>query len=754
MSDFFFSKLPQGHAIRSIAKPAATTSIRAEAMVTAAPDSNVDRLRRQCAAVVWVSSDVYSVDAVEKLAAADRTYLLKLFGLSAGGGSKAQAQRIDAHVKLHRPGADSHPSANNGGGAGASGGVDGGGGGGAPGVGPDGLAGALLTPAQAATLDKIPRAALVALLSAAGMPLDAGDTLGVLRSKCATATWAGERLRQPYDVHALPAAVASRVVEAFGIPSGWKAEARDRALDSLLQACRDSPWAVDPSTSHGLISADRSAIFRVAEQLQARRQAPATQRADHFLSATDQADMATILALTGNSLADIECVGGRWQVKSGDGGSGLGGAGAARSSPSASETAAQLALEAQIRTLRVETYPLLTADERKDQANRSKATPGRKRAPAFPGDTAVDAEEVSFNPFAEWPYEQSLMFEASYSYSLCGRMLRNALRWCNRNFTDGLARVTWRSQQTTTSELYTSFSEAVAAQRHDQALLLASQAVAEATSQMTAIVADAKLNATRFPHSKMLLHIASRREAQALQLKVFLADIAQRVTEASKKKTRPAAALATASWIDFLDGWLATTDKSLVSAESLQLASAVEDGATPNAPGASVVSGSASSSGSPSAKAARTASASSPGSGGGSPASAAATTPPGGKTPLRKICVFQQNIPCSPEIVGDTLGVPGAPFCTKCRKGQHYYGECPTEWGRLSRALPGFADDGSRIDNAWCQNEPIKSVVKAWTKFLQDKSNFNNNVPAVAGVSGAPSLADFQARIAGAPAKK
>ena len=81
-------------------------------------------------------------------------------------------------------------------------------------------------------------------------------------------------------------------------------------------------------------------------------------------------------------------------------------------------SAEQIALERQIRTLKVEVFPLLTADERKDQANRAKALAGRKRAAAFPGDSETDAEDVSFNPFSEYPWEQSLMFEPSYSYSL------------------------------------------------------------------------------------------------------------------------------------------------------------------------------------------------------------------------------------------------------------------------------------------------------------------------------------------------
>ena len=105
MTNFFFSKLPQGHAIRTIVRAAALSTIQAEAMVVAAPASHIDDLRRQCAAVVWVSSDVYSIEAVEKLSAPDRAYLLKLFGLGGGGTSKAQARRIDVHIQSHRPAA-------------------------------------------------------------------------------------------------------------------------------------------------------------------------------------------------------------------------------------------------------------------------------------------------------------------------------------------------------------------------------------------------------------------------------------------------------------------------------------------------------------------------------------------------------------------------------------------------------------------------------------------------------------------------
>jgi hypothetical protein len=56
-------------------------------MIVVAPDNIIDALRRQCAVVVWVSSDAYSLEAVEKLTTADRGFLHRLFGLSGGGAA-------------------------------------------------------------------------------------------------------------------------------------------------------------------------------------------------------------------------------------------------------------------------------------------------------------------------------------------------------------------------------------------------------------------------------------------------------------------------------------------------------------------------------------------------------------------------------------------------------------------------------------------------------------------------------------------
>ncbi len=104
--------------------------------------------------------------------------------------------------------------------------------------------------------------------------------------------------------------------------------------------------------------------------------------------------------------------------------------------------------------------------------------------------------------------------------------------------------------------------------------------------------------------------------------------------------------------------------------------------------------------------------------------------------------------------MGDSLGVHGAPACSVCNNGDHYHGECPLKWGSSGTALPGFAPDGQRIAADWKDNEPLKRVVKQWVAFLKDTSNFDQKQPPPAAAAGAPSLADFEARVATAPKRK
>ena len=68
MTDYFVSRLPIGHPVRTMNKTTATANLTSEAMVIAAPEANLTDLRKQWAAVVWVkSAGVYSLENVEKL---------------------------------------------------------------------------------------------------------------------------------------------------------------------------------------------------------------------------------------------------------------------------------------------------------------------------------------------------------------------------------------------------------------------------------------------------------------------------------------------------------------------------------------------------------------------------------------------------------------------------------------------------------------------------------------------------------------
>jgi hypothetical protein len=253
-----------------------------------------------------------------------------------------------------------------------------------------------------------------------------------------------------------------------------------------------------------------------------------------------------------------------------------------------------------------------------------------------------------------------------------------------------------------------------------------------------------------------LQHVSARRQAQLGELRIFLAELAQRVTIATKVKGVDATQRATAAYIDFMEGWLSKLDESRIRAESLKQATPETPMPTSYSAGAL---GGAQPGGGGGQKAARTISdgatpaggPKTPGAGGGG----STATPPATRSQgLGAICAFQKNFPCSPSIVGSSLGVAGAPPCKLCSGGQaHYHGECPLQWGRAGKPLPGFQTDGTRITAEWNKNEPIQKTVRAWVKFLSDASNFTVLNPTPAGVAGAPGLAEFKSRVALAPVK-
>jgi hypothetical protein len=209
----------------------------------------------------------------------------------------------------------------------------------------------------------------------------------------------------------------------------------------------------------------------------------------------------------------------------------------------------------------------------------------------------------------------------------------------------------------------------------------------------------------------MLAHIASRWQIQSAELKVFLAYLSRRVTDTTRRETSDASAAtaqATAAWFDFLDGWMGNIEKELVRPSTLrQTSGGLPTPAPAPAPPAQYggpTSGTGPQ-GPPHTK--RAAVSNTPGGGGGSGTpggGGGGSAPAPGSTvvPRGRMCVFQRNFPCSPSIVGTTLGVAAAPPCKLCALSNHFHSECPKEWAsKLGKVLPGFAADGSRVPSMW-----------------------------------------------------
>jgi len=303
-------------------------------------------------------------------------------------------------------------------------------------------------------------------------------------------------------------------------------------------------------------------------------------------------------------------------------------------------------------------------------------------------------------------------------------------------------------------DLFEHFTSAIESGDHSAALVHAMQIMSEASEQMKVILANAQLRAALHSESAMLVHIASRRTLQSEELRVFLQEVNDRITTASKSRSATSAGF-TASWVDFIAGWLSKQDTDLVEPSSLEQVTRTAQ--TPSA-AAHATSQHTTPPAGPTARPAQ----SGVGTGGGSGAGAAGGGPGGGggssATPLPKFTSFlkfRRQIPCSPDVIGQTLGVDGSPQCKKCKQGAHYHGECPKEWGAAGVALPGFSLDGKRLPTQWNMkaHEPIQKTVKAWVAFLKNHTNFENNVPLVAGVPGAPDLDGFVAQALVAPVK-
>jgi hypothetical protein len=167
-----------------------------------------------------------------------------------------------------------------------------------------------------AALLAIPRGEILKLLDATGVPHRAADTDADVRTKCAAAAWAAEKIRSSADVRALAPGVQDRMLTSFEVPTAWRPEARHQALVNLLQICHNATWSLDPLASHGLVHQERSELFRLVERLATSSLAGAS-APDQLLSASEQAKFRSSLAAAGYSDSDVVRTQGRWSLGSG-----------------------------------------------------------------------------------------------------------------------------------------------------------------------------------------------------------------------------------------------------------------------------------------------------------------------------------------------------------------------------------------------------------------------------------------------------
>ena len=433
MGDYFFQLLLASHAIRSMNLAAARTSLSNEPTFATAVGTTAHEARLQCATISWVMGASYSLDAVQALPSAARTYLIQIFGLAVQPRSSAsQATRIDAHRSTHHPelvvppvgaGGNLHGAGPIAGAAGTAGVPAA-----LPGDDTGGFADALLPAPQVAALLCTPRGELQKLLDAAGVPCGAATANADMRIKCAAAAWAAEKLRSADEFNALPDRIRDRILNAFELPAAWRPEAGQQALLTLLHAQRRIPWALDPSLS---LNRERSDLFRLGEQFAAEsRGSGATP--SQLLFPKEYAELLASIAPAGYTEKDLVLSHGRWVLDP------------SRTPQNASAGAATTShatvakIEAEPRTFFVQPNSLLTAAERIDQATRSKATP-TKRGAAFAGDAETETADPGLHPFAEWPWEQHFRVAPDPPYKRAGRILKNGLRWCNKESRTALA---------------------------------------------------------------------------------------------------------------------------------------------------------------------------------------------------------------------------------------------------------------------------------------------------------------------------
>jgi hypothetical protein len=100
----------------------------------------------------------------------------------------------------------------------------------------------MVAPAQVLIIAGLPRAAALALVQAAQVPTQAGDSDDTVRHKLTIAVWAAETLRSPLDSRSgLRTSVRTPALDYLGVDATWAEPLQDAFLTSALTRCQRAP---------------------------------------------------------------------------------------------------------------------------------------------------------------------------------------------------------------------------------------------------------------------------------------------------------------------------------------------------------------------------------------------------------------------------------------------------------------------------------------------------------------------------------
>jgi hypothetical protein len=428
---------------------------------------------------------------------------------------------------------------------------------------------------------------------------------------------------------------------------------------------------------------------------------------------------------------------------------------------SLADASLQAETERQCDSLKLDTFALLTSSENELFKRRSKwesSKVGTKRERSFPG-APDDGDSESLIPLSKYPHNQRLRAQDSFSLSLLGRMLRICLRFCNDQFSDQITVLLHKGLEEEQAKMYQEFLVAAGSDAA-RALCIAPGALQYGRRRMKAVANDSRVRSQAFPSSSLLRFVAEQRAVQSAEYDVFVETVSRRIAANAQDLAGSAQSRCTVLlWQEFLGGWCPTTWSSVYCEGILdQWQRLKQSGGTlmghstgGTIPPTTTQTFVANSSGTPvSSSSAAGSSTVAGGVGGGTPTATAQQLPQSG-------FAFQVTIPCSVDIVGETLGTKFSGTCRMCPgRRNHPPAECPSRWIRKGITLPGFnLADGTRDGRAWTKSgkEPLRATIQAWIDFINDSTNWNGRTPVPAGVAGGLSVRDFEKRLPAAPVK-